>query len=52
MLLQRFVAEACADLADSLELFSIGVVACEQEGTVDVGSFAFAVVASDDNKVE
>lgn len=46
------VGEAGADVADGLERLGGGVVAGEEEGAVDGGALAFAVVRAEDDEVE
>lgn len=52
MRVQDLLREACPDLTDRLELLGVGVEACQEEGAVDVGAFAAAVVGADDDEVE
>ena len=46
------VGEAGADVADSFKGLGGGVVAGEKEGAVDGGSFAFAVISAQNDKIE
>lgn len=50
--LQRFVAEPGADLANSLVLLGVRVIAREEKRAIDVCPLALAVVPTDHNKVE
>ena len=50
--LQHFFAETRADLANSLELFRVIVVACKQECTVNIGSLSLPVVSAHDNEIK
>jgi len=44
--------EAGTDVANSFIGVICGVVACQQEGSVYGGAFAFAIVGTEDNEVE
>lgn len=48
MLLQRLVAEPCANFTNGLIFFTVGIIACEEESAVDVRAFALTIVASYD----
>ena len=52
MRLQHLLAESGANLADGLILLCVGVKTREEECSVNVRALAFAVVPTDDNKVE
>ena len=45
-------AESGADVADRFVGFGAWVEACEEEGSVDGGSFAFAVIGAEDDEVK
>lgn len=49
---EGLLAEPGPDLADCLEFFGVGIVTGKQEGAVEVGPFAFAVVAAYYDEVE
>lgn len=48
---QHLVGKTGSDLASCLELFCVRVVACQQEGTVRVGSLSLAIVATDNDQI-
>lgn len=48
---QHLVGEPGTDLASRLILFRIGVIACEQECSIGVGSLALSIVSTNDDQV-
>lgn len=50
--LQDLFAKSCTDFANCLVLFAVCIITSEEEGAVDVGSFAFAVIPANYNQVE
>jgi len=52
MRLKSFVAEASANLAYGLILFSVCVEACQKESSVHIRTLAFAIVSTHDDQVK
>ena len=50
--LEDFVGETGADVADCFVRVAVGVVARQQKGAEDGGTLAFAVVSTENDKVE
>jgi hypothetical protein len=50
--LQYLFTETSADLTNSLELFRVAVIACEQECTVNIGSLSLPVVSAYNDKIQ